>query len=194
MINSKGFGGIATAVIVAGGILFGASAKAQEIADAHLQAARGAISALGVTNQFDGILPNLAEGLKIQLIQAYPNFQDEIFKTVDGKALELASRRGDLEREAALVYAKAFTPEELTAIATFYTSDAGKKLLKDGPIVTRELLRAAEIWAAGVRRDLENSTNEAMLKIAGAAPAPAPGEITPAAPAAPAAPAEAPKP
>ncbi len=191
MINSKRFGGVATAVLVAGGILFAATAKAQEIPEAHLQAARSAITALGVTNQFDGILPNLAEGLKAQLIQAYPNFQNEIFSTVDTKALELAGRRGDLEREAALVYAKAFTPEELNAIAAFYTSDAGKKLLTDGPIVTRELVRAAEIWASGIRRDLENSTNQAMLAIAGAS---APADAAAGAAQAPAAPAEAPAP
>ncbi len=188
MIQSKGFGGVATAILVTGGILFGASAQAQEIPDAHVQAARTAIGALGVTNQFDGILPTLAEGLKAQLIQAYPNFQDQIYQTVDGKALELAGRRGDLEREAAMVYAKAFTAEELTAIASFYNSEAGKKLLKDGPIVTRELVRAADIWAAGIRRDLENSTNEAMLSIAGAA-APVADAAAPAE-----APAEAPKP
>lgn len=180
MINSKGFGRLATVAIVAGGLLFGASANAQDVPEAHMQAARAAISALGVTNQFDNILPGFAEGLKAQLIQAYPNFQDDIFRTVDSKALELASRRADLEREAALVYARAFTAEELNAIAAFYTSEPGKKLLTDGPIVTRELLRAADIWAAGIRRDLENSTNEAMLTIAGAAP---PAEETPAAPA-----------
>lgn len=187
MIYSKGFGRIASAAIVAGGLLLGASAQAQEVPEAHVQAARAAISALGVTNQFDGILPGLAENLKAQLIQAYPNFQDDIFKTVDGKAIELAARRADLEREAALVYARAFSPEELNAIATFYTSEAGKKLLKDGPLVTREMLRAADIWAAGIRRDLENTTNEAMLKIAGApaADATAPAGAAAPAPAAP---------
>lgn len=190
MIKKKGFGGFAVAVILAGSLAFGASA--QDVSDAHMQAARGAISALGVTNQFDNILPTLSESLKVQLIQAYPNFQDQITETVNKTAISLAARRGDLEREAALVYAKAFSPEELNAIASFYGSDTGKKLLKDGPLVTRELLRAAEIWGAGIRRDLENQTNEAMLKIVGSLPPvempAAPGAPAPAAPAAPAAP------
>ena len=35
--------------------------------------------------------------------------------------------------------------QELNDIAAFYNSDAGKKLLADGPIVTRELVKAADI-------------------------------------------------
>ena len=69
-------------------------------------------------------------------------------------AISLASRRGDLEKEAAAIYAKTFTEEELTTIADFYKSGAGLKLLENGPLVTRELLKAAEIWSNGIQRDM----------------------------------------
>jgi hypothetical protein len=60
----------------------------------------------------------------------------------------LCARRGDLEREAAQIYAKAFTEEELTAIADFYNSPARvRKLIENGPLVTRELLKSADIWS-----------------------------------------------
>ena len=72
--------------------------------------------------------------------------QPLISSVVDEKALAIAARRADLEREAALTYARVFSEEQLNAIADFYSSDAGQKLLSDGPIVTRELFRAAEIW------------------------------------------------
>ncbi len=101
--------------------------------------------------------------LTAQLIQAYPNLQDVISAKVEQEALKLAARRADLEREAALVYAKAFTADELKQITAFYGSETGKKLLKDGPIATRELLKAADIWTAGVARDLEKQANDALL-------------------------------
>ena len=66
-------------------------------------------------------------------------------------------RRTDLEKEAALAYARVFSEEDLNAIAAFYNSEAGKKLLSDGPIVTRELFKAADIWQRGVARDLAQS-------------------------------------
>ncbi|OLP56729.1 hypothetical protein BJF92_11655 [Rhizobium rhizosphaerae] len=142
----------------------GAGARAQDVTDAQLKAARAAIAAIGATNNFDNILPNLAERLKQGLIQSSPNYEALINKTVDEKALALAARRADLEREAATIYAKTFTVDELNAIAAFYSSAAGKKLLNDGPIATREMLKAADIWAAGVSRDLQTATSKALDK------------------------------
>jgi hypothetical protein len=184
MIRIAGLGRFAAATIVLSGIAFG-SAGAQEVTDEQIKAARAAITALGITNQFDGILPNLAEQLKSTMIQANPDLQEAISSSVDAQALALAPRRADLEREAAVTYAKAFSVDELKAIADFYNSPAGKKLLKDGPIATRELYKAADIWSQGVSRDLANQSASALQKLVptkqpapasadAAAPAPAP--------------------
>lgn len=187
MIRLAGLGKAAAASILISGIVFGSAARAQEISEAHIAAAKQAIGSLGVTDRFDDILPSLAERLKGELIQASPNVQDAITETVDQKALELAPRRADLEREAALTYARAFTIDELKAISTFYGSEAGKKLLKDGPIATRELMKAADIWAAGINRDLNASSMTELQKVAGAdlTPLPADQSNTGGAPAAP---------
>src|SRR5690606_40372188 len=48
-------------------------------------------------------------------------------------------RRADLEKEVAAIYAQAFTVEELNAINTFYSSEAGKQLIAKGPLVSREM-------------------------------------------------------
>lgn len=167
MIKLAGLGKAAAASILISGFVFGTAARAQEISAEHIAAAKQAIAALGVTDRFDNILPGLAERLKGELIQASPNVQDAITATVDAKALELAPRRADLEREAALTYARAFSVEELKAISAFYGSETGKKLLKDGPIATRELMKAADIWAAGINRDLNASSMTELQKVAG---------------------------
>ena len=141
---------------------------AQEIAEPHLRAARAAIDAINATDEFDVILPQAAQGLKGELIQQHPNLEELINRTVDEKSLELASRRADLEREAALVYARVFSQEELEQIAAFYTSPAGQKLLTEGPAVTREVYQAAEIWRRGVLRDLSSSVLDTVQQAAGA--------------------------
>jgi hypothetical protein len=164
MIKIAGLGRFAAATIVLSGIALG-SASAQEVTEDQIKAARAAINALGITNQFDNILPNLAEQLKSTMIQANPNFGDAINSSVDATALALAPRRADLEREAAVTYAKAFTIDELKAIADFYNSPTGKKLLKDGPIATRALYKAADIWGQGISRDLANQSNDALQKV-----------------------------
>jgi hypothetical protein len=146
------------------------SAVAQEVSETHLAAARAAIDALGSTDQFDGIIPGAAEQLKINLIRANADLQEVISTTVDEEALKIVPRRGDLEKEAAQIYAKAFTQEELTAIADFYNSPAGKKLIETGPLVTRELIRSADIWSSGVARDLADNVNKMLEEKVGDRP------------------------
>jgi uncharacterized protein len=129
-------------------------AKAQEIAESHLNAARAAIVAIKATDQFDAILPRAAETLRAELLRKDPNLVDQINTVINDKTVLLAGRRSDLETEAARAYARVFTEEELNGIAAFYTSPAGQKLLSDGPIVVRELIKAANIWQEGIARDL----------------------------------------
>lgn len=165
-------------------------AAAQEVSESHLKAARAAIDAVNATDQFDVILPQAAAALKAELIQKNPDLQQLILQTVDEKTLGLAGRRADLEKEAATAYARTFSEDELNAIATFYNSAAGKKLLTEGPIVTRQVIQAAEIWQRGVARDLAQSVGEVLNKVSGAqaqpvSPAPE-GEAAPADGAAPA--------
>ena len=144
----------ATVLIASAFVAVASHAVAQEISETHLKAARDAISAEGATNSYDLLLPAAAQMLKTELIQQNPDLVDVITATVDEKALALASRRADLEREAALVYARTFSEAELITIATFFNSEAGKKLLSQRPIVAREVTRAADIWQRGIQRDL----------------------------------------
>jgi hypothetical protein len=162
MIKSFAPGRFAVAFAAAAMLGLSCAAQAQEPSQAQLDAARAAIRALHASDDFDAILPNAAEALKHSLIQADPNLQKEITATVDEKALDMAGRRGDLEKEIATIYAKTFTTEELQAIADFYKSGPGKALLEKGPIVTRETLKAARIWSNGIARDLAEETNRAL--------------------------------
>jgi len=186
MLKFAALGRVAAAALIVSGFGFATVSKAAEVTDEQLKAAYAAIKATGATVPFDSILPNIAEQLKASFIQASPNYQDIISTTVDDDALALAGRRGDLEKEAATVYAKTFTTDELNTIANFFNSDVGKKFLKDVPLANRELFKAADIWSAGVQRDLTKSAADKLEKIigekikAGQAPAPLPADaVTP---------------
>jgi|SRR5690606_27824984 hypothetical protein len=147
----------------------------EEISESHLKAARDAITALHATEEFDQILPQAAAALKAELTQKNPDLVALISTTVDEKALALAGRRGDLEREAAKIYARVFSEKELNEISAFYNTDTGKKLLSDGNIVGREVLEAAGIWQRGVARDLAQAVAEHLQSVT-SAKAPADGQ------------------
>lgn len=151
------------------------SAMAQEISESHLKAAAEAVKAIKATDQFDAILPRAADALRGELLKKDPNLSDQINAIVTDKTIALAGRRADLETEAARVYARVFTEEELNAITAFYTGPAGQKLIKEGTILVRELVKAANIWQEGIARDLAGSVGEELQKISPAA-APAEGE------------------
>ncbi len=157
-------------------LLVGGSAFAQEISEAHLKAARDAIAAIKATAPYDEVLPAAADALKQTLIERNPNLQELIIQTVDEKTLALASRRTDLEKEAAAVYARLFTEAELTAIAAFYSSETGQKLLQTGPTALVQISQAAEIWQRGVARDLQAE----VVAVLEAAAKTAPQEAAPA--------------
>jgi hypothetical protein len=179
MIKFAVLGRAAVLAVAMSGVV-SVSARAQEISEAHMAAAREAIASLNVTDRFDNILPNMAETLKGQFIQSSPNFQEQINAIVDEQALALAPRRADLEKEAATIYAKSFSVEELKTISTFFTTEAGKKLLNNQPLVARELGRAAEIWANGISRDLNTQATAKLRGVIDANPIKAPVVDTPA--------------
>ncbi|MCQ2003980.1 DUF2059 domain-containing protein [Rhizobium sp. NRK18] len=181
MMKFAGLGRAAIVTLIFSGLAFGSVARAEDPSEAQVKEAYTVLDALGATAPFDNILPQIASSLKTQLIQASPNLEKEINDIVDEQALVIAKRRGDLEHEAAVVYAKEFTLDELKQIAAFYSSDLGKKFLKYNPIAARELNKAAQIWASGVSRDLSVAVAKEMdSKIKAQQPAPAASDAAPA--------------
>lgn len=167
---------LATVTMLAGVSL----ASAQEISESHLKAARAAITSIKATDSMDSILPQANQMLKVELIQKNPNLEEDIVRIVDEETLAIAPRRGDLEKEVAIVFAKGFTEQELTEIANFHNSPAGKKFLSDSPIVGREVSKAVDIWQLGIARDLSQAVGKKLAAIAPAAQQPAPVEAPPA--------------
>ncbi|MBP0615900.1 DUF2059 domain-containing protein [Jiella mangrovi] len=145
----------------------GQDAADENISESHLNAARAAITAIHATDQFDEILPNAATQIKSELIANRPDMDAKISDMVDDAALKLASRRADLETEIARIYARMFTEDELKSIASFYTSEPGKKLLEQGPQATRSMLRAAEVWSRGIVRDLRQTAFDGFREMNG---------------------------
>lgn len=136
--------------------------QAQELVPSHLKASKSALAASGATDQFDRILPAVASKVKSDIIAARPDLADMVSVIVDDETLKLAPRRGDLENESAVIYGRVFTEEELKLIEVFYSSSAGQKLLKEAPVITRELNKASKIWGSGIVRDLNAAVDKVM--------------------------------
>lgn len=134
----------------------------QDITEEHFKVAKQSVAASKSTQSLDRILPDLAERAKQQLIANRPDAADQISDIVDEVALSLASRRGDLEDEVARAYARIFTEAELKEILAFYSSETGKKLIEQTPVVARSIDQAARVWTNGIQRDLQQEVGKKL--------------------------------
>lgn len=137
---------------------------AQDASESHIAKSREAIAATRATDAFDAILIQASGQLKNQLTANNPDQADRIAVIVDEEAIALAPRRGDLELEAARIFAAAFSEEELTEIANFFNTETGKKYLRSTPGLARELGKAARIWANGINRDLATNAQKKLAE------------------------------
>ena len=140
------------------------NALAQDFSESHLEAARKAITASRSSERLDDILPQMAEEAKAELIRTNPDKEAVLTEIVDSVAISFAGRRADLENEIAQIFAKVFSEAELNQIAEFYSSEAGQKFLRESPIVLREMGNAAQVWAGGLKRDMQGAVLDKMIE------------------------------
>jgi hypothetical protein len=81
---------------------------------------------------------------------------------VDKIAVQLVSRRPELDNYLARVWASGFTDEELQGLVDFYSSDLGKKYAVALPQLLAVQTAAAEEWAKSVNVELTQKVQEEL--------------------------------
>ena len=156
---------VRTAAVVAALVAVPASSLlAQEISPSQLAAALDVINATTAGSSFDSRLPAIANEITNRLIRTRPDLHQEIADTVQAVALKLVVRRRELDQDVARVYAKAFSEQDLVAIAAFLKSPAGQKYQTEGPGVFRDTLQAVQAWSDRVGAELLDKTKEELKK------------------------------
>lgn len=137
---------------------FAAPARAQEISESHLRAALAVIAAQPAFEDYNAILPRLVTEVQGRLTVQRLDLYKEISEASMAVGLELAARRADLNNDLARIWARAFTEEELLAIAAFFRSPAGSKLSRLGPQLIESSNQAAQTWAERLGEELFQRT------------------------------------
>jgi len=139
---------------------------AQEISAAQLATALDVVHATKALHDFDQILPKLAIQAENRLIAQRPDLAKQIMTAVEAAATKLVSRRVDLDNDAARIWAKAFTEDELKAIATFFKTPAGQKYADLEGQVYSDTLNVVGQWQDRLGDELLQQSH-AELKTAG---------------------------
>lgn len=129
--------------------------ETQELADELVQIT-------GTARLFDSLLPNIADEAKNSFIRANPQMQLGIIAVVDQVAVELVSRRRELDRYLANVWASGFTNDEMRELIAFYSSPTGEKFARLHPRILSVQTAAAEEWAKSVADELDARVREEL--------------------------------
>ncbi len=116
----------------------------------------------GTTRIFDEVLPTIAERAKNSFIRANPQMQLGIIAVVDRIAVQLVSRRPELNRYFARIWASGFSDEEMQELIDFFSSDTGKKFSVALPQILAVQTSAAQEWGKSVSAELNQKVQDEL--------------------------------
>jgi hypothetical protein len=141
------------------------SASAQTAPDAErLAAAKQMMEVAGVARQFEEVMPVLLKQLAQGFVAVAPDKAQEIrdvFSQLGGKFID---RKGELIDQVAALYAEQLSLEELAAVAGFYRSPAGMKMISIQPHVMRQAMLLGQRWGAELGREIEEEARRELKK------------------------------
>ncbi len=133
-----------------------------ELAPETRELADKLVQTTGTARLFDSLLPNIADAAKNGFIRANPQMQLGIIAVVDRVAVDLVSRRPELDSYLARVWASGFNNDEMRDLIEFYSTDTGKKFARLHGQLLAVQTAAAEAWAKSVSDELEARVHEEL--------------------------------
>jgi hypothetical protein len=134
-----------------------------ELTPERMALAMKLVQVSGVARVFDDVLPTIADEAKNDFIRANPQMQLGIIALVDKIAVQMVSRRPELDRFLARIWASGFSDEEMQTLIDFYSTETGKKFAKTMPSLLAVQTSAAQEWGRSVSEEL-NTKVQAELR------------------------------
>ncbi|WP_068081957.1 DUF2059 domain-containing protein [Polycladidibacter stylochi] len=156
-----------TATLIVGSVSLSSAFAAQETFKiSHLEAAKKVVIAMHTTDGFDNILPDIAERTRTLFIRSNPALSDDIDRIVNEVAMSMVARRPLLDRVIYEVWARRFSEDELNQIATFYNTEAGKKLAIVNGQIAALSIGAAKQWSDALSTDMVTEVRKKLKEVA----------------------------
>jgi uncharacterized protein len=136
------------------GLLFLAPATAQSPSIPGLDIAKEVVTSMKVDATMRAILPNLSRQIVDIMASQNPAVRNDAEAFMERFQPEFLSRLSEINDEAAEVYAKRFTPAELTDLLTFIKTPTGQKLFNEQGNISIEMIDVGQRWGQSVARDV----------------------------------------
>ena len=125
------------------------AAQIPTITPNHLALAREVMLSSGIARSFDSIIPAFGEQIR-QAAVTRPELGKDLDEVLNGLSPEMELQKQGMIDIAARIYANRLTEAELTEIATFFRSPAGKRFVETQPQVLDEMVQAMQTWTQDV--------------------------------------------
>jgi hypothetical protein len=129
----------------------------------HLALAREVMLNSGISRSFDAIIPSFADQIRKQAITR-PELQKDLDQVLIALQPELELQKQRMIDIAARTYAAKFSEAELTDIANFFRSAAGKRYVEMQPALLDEMVGAMQNWTEEVSEYIMVRTRAEMAK------------------------------
>ncbi len=129
----------------------------------HLALAREVMLNSGIARSFDAIIPSFADQIRRQAVTR-PELQKDLDQVLVSLQPEMELQKQRMIDIAARTYAAKFSEAELTDIANFFRSAAGKRYVEMQPALLDEMVRAMQNWTEEVSEYMMVRTRAEMAK------------------------------
>ena len=133
-------------------LLSSGAARAQNPSPETLEAARNLVTTLRLSDQYRALLPGILLGLKPSLTQDRPEIERDFDALVPTVIDTYAKYYNVMVDNAAALYAKNFSADELRAIDVFYRSPAGQKYRENSRAIAEQTRQIGEEFQPQGRR------------------------------------------
>ncbi|HEU4380586.1 MAG TPA: DUF2059 domain-containing protein [Hyphomicrobiaceae bacterium] len=130
----------------------------------RLAAAKDMMDASRVDRQFEQVIPLLLDHLKQGFRRVAPDRADIIDSVFEQMQSRFISRRGELLEEIAGLYAQRLEASEMRAVADFYRSPVGAKLIDVQPQIMQESILAGQRWGQRIGREIEEEARRELKR------------------------------
>ena len=152
---------------VGAAIVIAATATGALAADptpAALQAAQTIVATSGMSQSFDGVVPQMLFELERNTTATRPDIKDKMHETLLALAPEFVKTEAEVAQAAALALASRLSEQELKDTAAFFQSASGKKYVESQPAVFKEVVALVQNWRQKLSTQMLTRAREEMKK------------------------------
>jgi uncharacterized protein len=135
-------------------LLYFTPATAQSPNTPGLDIAKEVVTSMKVDATMRAILPNLSKQIVDIMASQNPAVRSDAEAFMERFQPEFLSRLSEINDEAAQVYARTFTPAELTDLLTFIKTPTGQKLFNEQANISVEMIDVGQRWGQNIARDV----------------------------------------